>query len=47
MIQPVEEHIRILLVEGLPGEACSIEDMLARADALMYRQKAERKKSRG
>lgn len=39
--------ISIGVVEGLPGEACSIEDMLARADALMYQQKAERKKSRG
>jgi len=45
--KPYPLSISVGVVECAPGEACSIEDMLARADTLMYRQKAERKKTRG
>lgn len=44
--KPYELSISIGAVECPPDEAYFIEEMLARADELMYRQKAERKKAR-
>lgn len=44
--KPYALSISIGVVDCSPGESCSIEDMLARADALMYQQKAQRKKAR-
>jgi diguanylate cyclase (GGDEF)-like protein len=45
--KPYTLSISVGVVECTPSEVCLIEDMLARADALMYQQKAERKKERG
>ncbi len=44
--KPYELSISIGVVESAPTEMCSIEEMLERADTLMYAQKSARKKSR-
>jgi diguanylate cyclase (GGDEF)-like protein len=44
--KPYPLSISIGVVECPPSDGCSIDEMLARADALMYQQKAEHKKTR-
>jgi diguanylate cyclase (GGDEF)-like protein len=43
---PYELSISVGVVECAAGEPCQVEEMLERADALMYEQKAQRKKER-
>jgi len=46
-LKPYELSISIGVVECAPSATCPIEEMLERADTLMYAQKAERKRGRG
>ncbi|MBS4096934.1 MAG: diguanylate cyclase response regulator [Sulfuricella sp.] len=45
--KPYRLSISIGVVECIPDNHCSLEDSLAKADTLMYRNKAERKKAWG
>lgn len=44
---PYPLSVSIGVVECIPDGKCSLDEALAQADALMYRNKAERKKARG
>lgn len=45
--KPYPLSVSIGVVECIPDGNCALEDALAKADALMYSNKAERKKARG